>query len=228
MTKRHGPGCGATAHHLVVAGGGSDWDEVLTSVEVFNIATKALKRGGDLRQARAFFQIIPVGSTHSRLLAIGGQNRTSTLDTSEWWDEEENSWEEGPALTAGRSNFASLMVPPHIVCSNVEPPSCPAAQSQNQNQTCVFPTVEQGASMITNSKGICKSVQYTRSIITEGPTFYPGETAYVCLSQDNEFVCPTTNTSTNLTCDKDRCPLQGPPMAPTMEPQPTGCFIPRF
>ena len=84
------------------------------------------------------------------------------------------------------------------------------------------------ASMITNCKGICINVQYTLSIITEGPTFYPGETAYVCLSQDNEFVCPTTNTSTNLTCDKDRCPLQGPPMAPTMEPQPTGCFIPRF
>ena len=57
------------------------------------------------------------------------------------------------------------------------------------------------------------------SIIIEGPTFYPGETAHVCLSQDNDFICPTTNTSTNLTCDKDRCPLQGPPMAPIMESQ---------
>ena len=92
LTKRHGPGCGATSYHLVVAGGVSDWDEVLTSVEVFHIATKALRKGGDLRQPRAFFQMIPVGSTHPRLLAIDGQGSYSTLDTSEWWEEEEDSW----------------------------------------------------------------------------------------------------------------------------------------
>ena len=156
LTKRHSPGCGATSYHLVVAGGVSDWDEVLTSVEVYHIATKALRRGGDLQQARAFFQIIPVGSTHPRLLAIGGQGAYSTLATSEWWEEEENSWEEGPALTKRRSSLSALMAPPHLVCSNVEPlsNSCPA--TQNPGQTCAFPTVEPGASMITNSKGICK------------------------------------------------------------------------
>ena len=146
LTKRHGPGCGATSYHLVVAGGVSDWDEVLTSVEVYHIVTKALRRGGDLQQARAFFQIIPVGSTHPRLLAIGGQGAYSTLDTSEWWQEEENSWEEGPTLTTtGRSSFASLMAPPHLVCSDVEPPSYSCPASQNPGQTCVFPTVEPGA-----------------------------------------------------------------------------------
>ena len=227
-TKRHSPGCGATSYHLVVAGGVSDWDEVLTSVEVYHIETKALRRV-DMRHARAYFQIIPVGSTHPRLLAIGGQGAYSTLDTSEWWQEEENSWEEGPTLTTtGRSSFSSLMAPPHLVCSDVEPPSYSCPASQNPGQTCAFPTVEPGALIIKNYKGVCKSVQYTLSIIIEGHTSYPGETAHVCLSQDNEFICPTTNTSTTLTCDRDRCPLQGPPMAPIMEPQPTGCLIPRF
>ena len=145
LTKRFGPGCGATSYHLVVAGGVSGLDDVLTSVEVFHIATKALRRGGSLQQARAYFQIIPVGSTHLRLLAVGGQNGTSTLDTSEWWEEEEDSWEEGPALSRGRSNFAALMAPPHLVCSEIDPPahSCPAAQ--NTDQTCLFPTGEPGA-----------------------------------------------------------------------------------
>ena len=110
LTKRYGPGCGATAHHLVVAGGISGWgNEVLTGVEVFHIESKALRKGGNLRQARAFFQIIPVGSTHPRLLAVGGHSGTSTLDTSEWWEEEEDSWEEGPALSTGRSNFGALV-----------------------------------------------------------------------------------------------------------------------
>ena len=148
LTKRQGPGCGATSQHLVVAGGVSDWDEVLTSVEVFHIKTKALKRGGSLRQARAYFRIIPVGSTHPRLLVVGGQNGTLALATSEWWEEEENTWEEGPVLSTGRSNFAALMAPPHLVCSEMDPlaHSCPAAQ--NTGQTCIFPTEDSGTSII--------------------------------------------------------------------------------
>ena len=144
-TKRRAPGCAATSYHLVVAGGVTDWDNVLTSVEVFHIATKALRRGGSLKQARAYFQMIPVGSTHPRLLAVGGQDGPSTLDTSEWWEEEEDSWEEGPALSRGRSSFAALMAPHNLVCSEIYPPahSCPAAQ--NTSQTCLFTTGESGA-----------------------------------------------------------------------------------
>ena len=90
--------------------------------------------------------MIPVGTTHYRLLAVGGHNGISTVDTSEWWEEEEDSWEEGPALSTGRSNFGSLMAPPHLVCSKSDPPahSCPSAE--NTGQTCIFPTDESGAS----------------------------------------------------------------------------------
>ena len=147
LTKRHGPGCAATSYNLVVAGGVSSWGEVLTSVEVFNIEKKSLRRGGNLQQSRAYFRIIPVGSTYPRLLAVGGRNETSALDTSEWWEEEEDSWEEGPELSRERSNFAALMAPPHLVCSEIDPPvhSCPAAQ--NSSQTCVFLAVDSGALM---------------------------------------------------------------------------------
>ena len=145
LTKRHGPGCAATSYNLIVAGGVSDWDEVLTSVEVFNIESKALRRGRNLQQARAYFQIIPVGTTYLRLLVVGGQGVSSALDTSEWWEEEEDSWEEGPELSRGRSNFGALMAPPHIVCSEIDPPphSCPSAL--NTGQPCVFPTGNPGA-----------------------------------------------------------------------------------
>ena len=148
LTKRRGPGCGATSLHLVVAGGVSEWDEVLNSVEVIHIVSKALRRGGDMQQARAYFQIIPVGSMHPRLLALGGKNASSIVDTSEWWEEEENVWQAGPMLATGRSNFAALMAPPHLVCLDMDQPehSCPVAH--NTSQTCVFPTVESGVLLI--------------------------------------------------------------------------------
>ena len=70
----------------------------------------------------------------------------------------------------------------------------------------------------------CSSQQFVK-IPTKKYTFYPGDTAQVCQSQDNnEFSCPTTDSSTNITCDTDRCPLEGPPMAPLMDLQIlTGC-----
>ena len=50
-----------------------------------------------------------------------------------------------------------------------------------------------------------------------------GHSTKVCMYQsDDKFICPTADGSANLTCDKDRCPLQGSPTAPFMEPQPTG------
>ena len=146
LTKRHGPGCGATSTHLIVAGGITEWDEVLTSVEVINIQSKALRRGGELRQARAYFQIIPVGTKHPRLLAIGGVGVESTLASSEWWESEENSWQIATTatLSTGRSSFGAETVSPALVCSEMDLPghSCPAAS--NIDQTCVFPSSEPG------------------------------------------------------------------------------------
>ena len=114
------------------------WDEVLTSVEVFNIESKAQRRGGALLRARAFFKLIPIGSTQKRLLAVGGQGITSVLDTSEWWEEESNSWHEGPSLSTGRSNFGALIAVPKLVCiqQNTTAHSCPSAE--DAAHTCTF------------------------------------------------------------------------------------------
>ena len=59
-------------------------------------------------------------------------------------------------------------------------------------------------------------------IIRASHKFHPGEGAQVCEIEGNEFSCPTADASINATCDTERCPLQGPPMAPIMESQLTG------
>ena len=112
----------------------SNWDEVMASVEVYDLSRKSLRRGGSLQRPRAYFQMIPVGVKHPRLLAIGGQSSNSTLSSSEWWEEEEDQWEDGPSLTSGRSSLSSLMTPPHLVCpkTNPLPHSCPALGDTEQ------------------------------------------------------------------------------------------------
>ena len=112
---RRGPGCAVTGTHLVVAGGVNGWQEVLTSVEVFLLESKAHKTAERMREGRAFFNLVPVGETHSRLLAIGGRNRTSDLQTTEWWDEEEDQWEEGPPLQRARSTLLDCFLNPIVI-----------------------------------------------------------------------------------------------------------------
>ena len=138
-TKRWSPGCGATGYHLVVAGGVSGWDDVLATVEVFVIESKALLRGGNMKHARAFFNIMPVGTSQLRLLAIGGRDGNSSLESSEWWEEEDNKWGEGFSLGEERSSFGVLLAPAYLACTEIEPPphSCPVA---NSGQRCCFPS----------------------------------------------------------------------------------------
>ena len=141
-TARWGPACGATSYNLVVAGGLSEWDDVLRSVEVYNIKQRSIRKGGSLREARAYFRIIPVGSKYPRLLAVGGQSTDSSLATSEWWEEEEDSWQAGPSLSTGRSNFGLLMAPPQLACPETEPInySCPA--DADTEEMCTFSNLE--------------------------------------------------------------------------------------
>ena len=54
---------------------------------------------------------------------------------------------------------------------------------------------------------------------SQSDTFFPGDAAQVCEIEGNEFSCSTADASINATCDRERCPLQGPPMAPIMESQ---------
>ena len=142
-TQRRSPACGATTYLLLVAGGVSGWDEVLASVEVFDIEKRSLRRGGAMREPRALFSLVPVGLTHPRLLAVGGQSgqsQSSVLGSSEWYDQEENEWSEGPTLETGRKSFGALMAPVEVACTQIDPPShsCPALDI---SQSCLFQSI---------------------------------------------------------------------------------------
>ena len=92
-----------------------------------------------MQEPRALFSLVPVGSTHPRLLAVGGHNGSSVLRSSEWYDEENNEWSEGPTLETGRKSFAALMAPVEAACTEIDPPphSCPAL---GNTQDCLFLT----------------------------------------------------------------------------------------
>ena len=131
-TKRKGPGCAATPYYLLVAGGVTDQGEVLSSVEILWKETKALGRGQDMSSPRSFFTLVPVGLLRPKILAIGGRNGASFLKTSEFWEEEDNQWEEGPELGTARSALGAIMIQGDFVCSSntsLQPQYCPAAET---------------------------------------------------------------------------------------------------
>ena len=117
---RRGPGCGATNEVFIVAGGITGWDVILDTVEIFQLKSRALGAGGIMIQARAFFSLVPVGETFIRLLAVGGEGVNGvTLNTTEWWNQDDNDWEEGPELDTPRSSPAASFVPVKLVCGSL-------------------------------------------------------------------------------------------------------------
>ena len=120
QVARRGPGCGATTDIVIVAGGVSGWQEILDTVEVLQIKTKALGTGGRMAKARAFFSLVPVGETFIRLLAVGGKGAGEvTLASTEWWNHDDYVWEEGPVLDNPRSSLAASLVPVDLVCGSL-------------------------------------------------------------------------------------------------------------
>ena len=57
---------------------------------------------------------------------------------------------------------------------------------------------------------------------------YQGDSANACLRQGEEFICPSSNASSEFLCDKSKCPLQGPSMAPLLDLQATGLDLGNF
>ena len=101
----------------MVAGGVTDQGEVLASVEIFRLDSKSLGRAANMLSPRSFFSLVPVGLIRPRLLAIGGRNEASFIRKTEFYDEEENQWEEGPQLGAERSSFGAIMIEGKITCT---------------------------------------------------------------------------------------------------------------
>ena len=141
-TKRKGPGCAATPYYLLVAGGVTDQGEVLATVEILWVQTRALGRGQDMSTPRSFFNLVPVGLVRPKILAVGGRYGTLVLKSSEFWEEEENLWEEGPELGTDRSSLGAIMIEAEFACTNkdtIPPHSCPATESETEaEKICTF------------------------------------------------------------------------------------------
>ena len=137
ITQRKGPGCAATSNILMVAGGVTEEGDVLASVEIFRLDTKSLGRAANMSSPRSFFSLIPVGLTHPRLFAIGGRNKSSQLGDTEFYEEEENHWDEGPRLGEERSSFGVILIKGKFVCAeNVTLHTCPTSELE---EVCEFP-----------------------------------------------------------------------------------------
>ena len=150
-TKRKGPGCAATPYYLLVAGGVTDAGEVLATVEILWVKSKSLGRGQDMSTPRSFFNLVPVGLVRPKILAVGGRYGTLLLKSSEFWEEEENLWEEGPELGTGRSSLGAIMIEAEHVCTKKEtvpPHSCPAMKDEIE-ETCSFANNSDTASYIS-------------------------------------------------------------------------------
>jgi hypothetical protein len=135
--QRRGPGCGATADIVIVAGGVSGWQEILDTVEIFQLKSKALGTGGRMSQARAFFSLVPFGETFIRLIAIGGEGVNGvSLNTTEWWNQDDYEWEEGPELDNPRSSLAVSLVSADLVCGSLANGTfCQTEQGKNCSAT---------------------------------------------------------------------------------------------
>ena len=141
--RRKGPGCAATSNYLLVAGGVTEQGVVLTNVEIFRLDTftagfvdkRTTGEARNLLTPRSFFTLVPVGLVHPRLFAIGGRDGGSFLHSTEFWDQEQNEWEQGPALGTGRSSFGAIMIEADFACADILlPHTCPTTDGG----TCVF------------------------------------------------------------------------------------------
>ena len=150
QVARRGPGCGATTDIVIVAGGVSGWQEILDTVEVLQIKTKALGTGGRMAQARAFFSLVPVGETFIRLLAVGGKGAGGvTLASTEWFHHDDNEWEEGPVLDNPRSSLAASLVPVDLVCGSLANGTFCQTEKNNICSECTL----QGEDFVCQTEG---------------------------------------------------------------------------
>ena len=53
-------------------------------------------------------------------------------------------WEEGPPLSTGRSNIATVIASPHLVCLDVDPEAYTCPADGGTGKTCIFSNMEQG------------------------------------------------------------------------------------
>ena len=115
---RYHHSCALLNNLILVAGGYSGG--YLSSTEVIPLANGIPRYGGNLNPARYEFGLATIGGHYKRVISFGGYtgwDGSSYLSTVEEWNEDTEEWKLAPySLEEGKTEFASLAVPPQMVC----------------------------------------------------------------------------------------------------------------
>ena len=99
---------------LVVGGYSRDY---LSSTEIIPLANGTPRYGGNLNTARRYFGLATIGGHYKKSISFGGYDGSNKLSTVEEWDEDTAQWKLAPySMEEGKYSFASLAVPPQMVC----------------------------------------------------------------------------------------------------------------
>ena len=100
-----------------IAGGYGYGAYPLTSTEIIPLENGIPRYGGNLNTARSGFGLATIGGHYKKTISFGGYDGGILLSTVEEWDEDTEEWKLAPySLEEGKGDFASLAVPPQMVC----------------------------------------------------------------------------------------------------------------
>ena len=101
---------------ILVVGGRDANGNTLSSTEVIPLANGIPRYGGNLNTARRYFGLATIGGHYKKAISFGGEG-SRYLNSVEEWDEDTEQWKLAPySLEEGKRSFASLAVPPQMVC----------------------------------------------------------------------------------------------------------------
>ena len=103
-------GCAKLGPKVIVAGGYGNGGS-LKSTEVVDLKSRRISSGGNLVTPRYWFHIAPiVRKGFEKVIAFGGLDGWSVVDTVEEWVEESSTWKEVNSLSKERSYFGATVV----------------------------------------------------------------------------------------------------------------------
>ena len=115
---RGGHSCTLLNDMILVVGGLGVGGEILGSTEIIPLANRIPRYGGNLNVARRDFGLATIGGHYKKAKSFGGRNYEDfSISSVEEWDEDTEEWKLALySLEEGKSRFASLAVPPQMVC----------------------------------------------------------------------------------------------------------------
>lgn len=105
------PGLVQLSNGLILAAGGADNQDALSSCEVYDPRTDSWRMTGSMRQKRYRHEIVALND--GRVMVAGGLTDpgTTTTETTEIYDPSTEKWIDGPPLTEPKQNFDHVTLP---------------------------------------------------------------------------------------------------------------------